>query len=281
MRTDPTLAGHYKEADQELQLVKLARSAEDKKDILLMSFPTHATFNEGGKDMSSDFPGPTREHIEANSDCLVAYFMGAAGDQTPDSQVPGNTYIRDYREYGKKLGQYALDAMDSLAKVEGDGVALNTRSFTAPTNKKGIEKLVAAQEVKSLIDQYGVSSPQVQDALKEHGFAMYLEATWTITRAKLDPTMTMELKTLSVGDLSFVLAPYEMFGQHGYDIKTQSPYDNTFIITCAEGSFNYIASTEAFDYNSYESYCCYFEQGTGEKLVTEYVDMLTQLKQAQ
>ena len=281
LRSDPSLVGHYKEADQELQLVKLTRAAEDKKDILLMSFPTHATFNEGGKDMSADFPGPTRDHIEANSDCLVAYFMGAAGDQTPDSVAPGVADISDYREYGKKLGQYALDAMDSLKKVEGDGVAVNARSFTAPTNKKNVDKIEAAQQVKSLIDQYGSSSPQVQDALKEHGFATYLEATWTITRARLDPTMTMELKTLSVGDLSFVLAPYEMFGQHGADIKAQSPYDNTFVITCAEGSFNYIASTEAFDYNSYESYCCYFEQGTGEKLVTEFVDMLTQMKQPQ
>ena len=276
LRTDPALAGHYKEADQELQLVKLSRG--DKKDILLMSFPTHATFNEGGKDMSADFPGPARDHVEANSDCLVAYFMGAAGDQAPDSLIPGNAYSNDYREYGKKLGQYALDAMESLAKVEGDGVILNARSFTAPTNKKNMDKLKAAQEVKSLIDQHGVSAPQVAAALEEHGFATYLEATWTVTRAKLEPTMTMELKVLSVGDLSFVLAPYEMFGQHGTDIKNQSPYDNTFIITCAEGSFNYIASNEAFEYNAYESYCCYFEQGTGEKLVTEYVDMLTEMK---
>ena len=96
--------------------------------------------------------------------------------------------------------------------------------------------------------------------------------------AKLMPTMTMELKVLQVGGISFVLAPYEMFGHHGTDIKTQSPYENTFIITCAEGSWNYIASTDAFDFNAYESYCCYFEQGTAEKLVEEYLNMLTELK---
>ncbi len=279
LRTDPALAAHIREADPELQLVKLARA--DKKDILLMSFPAHATFNESGTDLSADFPGPAREHIEANADCLVAYFIGAAGNQTPGSKIPGKSFSNDYREYGKKVGQYALDALDSLAKVEGDSVVLNKRSFTAPTNKKGIEKLVAAKEVKGLIDQYGPKSVQVQDALKEHGFATYLEATMLVSRANLEATMTMDLKVLSLGDLSFVLAPYEMFGHHGTDIKTQSPYDNTFIITCSEGAFSYIASTEAFDYNSYESYCCYFEQGTGEKLVTEYVDMLTQMKNAQ
>lgn len=281
LRSSPEVADHKRVADQELQIVKLARAAEDKKDIVLLSFPAHATFNEGGLELSADFPGPTRDHVEANGDYLVAYFIGAAGDQTPDSVVFGKSHNRDYREYGKMLGQYALDALPGLAKVEGDGVKLDTRTFTAPTNKKGLEKLMDAQEVKSLIDTYGVKSPQVEAALERCGFATYLEATWTVSRAKLDPTMSMELKVLSVGDLSFVLAPYEMFGQHGTDIKNQSPYDNTFIISCGEGAFSYIASTEAFDYNSYESYCCYFEQGTGEKLVTEFVDMLTQLKQAQ
>ncbi len=276
LRSDPSLVDHIREADQELQLVKLTRN--DKKDILLLSFPAHATFNEGGTDLSADFPGPTRDHIEANADCLVAYFIGAAGNQTPGSKVPGKAYSSDYKEYGKKLGQYALDALDSLAKVEGDGVVINARSFTAPTNKKNLDKLVAAREVKSIIDQYGATSAQAQEAMEKYGFSHYLEPSMTISRASLEPTMTMELKVMSLGELSFIFAPYEMFGHHGTDIKNQSPYDNTFIITCSEGAFSYIASTEAFDYNSYESFCCYFEQGTGEKLVKEFVDMLTQMK---
>lgn len=279
LRSDPKLAAHIREADQELQLVKLARA--DKKDILLMSFPAHATFNESGTELSADFPGPTRDHIEANADCLVAYFIGAAGNQTPGSKIPGKTYSSDYREYGKKLGQYALDALDSLAKVEGDGVKLEARSFTAPTNKKGIDKLVAAREVKNVIDQYGSTSAQAKEAMEKHGFTHYLEPTFVITRAGLEATMTMELKVMSLGSMAFILAPYKMFGHHGTDVKTQSPYDNTFIVSCSEGAFSYIASTEAFDYNSYESFCCYFEQGTGEKLVTEFVDMLTQMKNAQ
>ena len=34
-------------------------------------------------DLSADFPSPLRTHIENNTDCLVAYFIGAAGDQVP------------------------------------------------------------------------------------------------------------------------------------------------------------------------------------------------------
>ncbi|MBR4864086.1 MAG: hypothetical protein IKU07_05865 [Oscillospiraceae bacterium] len=280
LRTDPALKAHYREADGEMQLVKFARSAEDKKDILLMSFPSHATFNEGGLEISADYPSPTRDYVEANSDCLVAFFQGASGNQTPDSRVPGMAKnSSDYRTYGQKLGQYAVDALPTLTKVEGQSIKLNSRNFTAGTNKKNTDKLVAAKDVVAISQQFGRNSAEEKAALEKYGFAMYLEASWTITRANLDPTMTMELKTFSVGDLSFVIAPYEMFGHNGTDIKTQSVFDNTFLITCSEGAFNYIASTDAFDFNSYESYCCYFEQGTAEKLVTEYLDMLAELKQ--
>ena len=63
----------------------------------------------------------------------------------------------------------------------------------------------------------------------------------------------------------------------GKAIKEASPFDLTFIITCA-GQENYVASSESFDYDCYESQCCYFEQGTAEKLVGIYLDPLNELK---
>ncbi len=281
-RTNPGITDHYREADQELQIVKFARSAENKKDIVLLSFPSHATINEGGLEISADYPAPTRDYVEAKTGALVAFFQGASGNQAPDSLIPGKSpYGEDYRKYGEVLGEYAVSALPTLKKVEGDSVKLTTKTFTGPTNKKNMDKLVGAQEVGLLREQYGNNAPEVQAAMEKYGFVTYLEASWTVIRSKTEDTMSMDLRTLAVGDLSFVFAPYEMFGHHGTDIKKQSPYENTFIVTCSEGSLNYIASTDAFDFNSYESYCCYFAQGTGEKLVEEFVSMLTATKQAQ
>jgi len=266
---------HAREADCELQLVNCVR--EGKKDVLLMSFPCHATFNEGGKKVSADFPGPMRDYVEANADVLVAYFIGAAGDQTPGSRIPEKKYTDDYVKHGQKLGQYALDALDSLTKVETNGVGGKLKAYTGPTNKKNLDKLEQAEIVKNISSTYGSNSAELKAAVKEYGFSSRHEANWITIRAGAGDQKTMLLNTLKMGNIAFVVAAYEMFGHHGKDIKTQSPFDMTFIITCA-GQENYVASSESFDYDCYESQCCYFEQGTAEKLVGIYLDLLKELK---
>lgn len=270
---------HLHDADTELQVVKFARAAQDKKDIVLLSFPSHATCNEGGLNLSADYPAPLRDYVAEQTGTLVAFFQGASGDQSPKSKV-GKDYNADYRDYGKRIGEYAVRALEDLHKLEGQTVNISTKTFTGPVNKKNVDKIVQAKEVQTLAQNYGQGAPQTQEALKKYGFATYHEANWTVIRSNAGDTMSMDLVTVRVGDgLAFIMAPYEMFGQHGAAIKEKSPFDTTFIITCSdEASPSYIASTEAFDYNSYESYCTYYEQGTGEKLVEEYVAMLTEMK---
>jgi len=270
------IKGHAREADGELQLVNFVR--EGKKDVLLLSFPAHATFNESGLNVSADFISPMRDYVEANSDTQVAYFIGAAGDQVPSSRIKDEQFSKDYSVYGKELGRYAVEALPTLKKLENDGIKTGLKVYTAPTNKKNLDKLEAANEVMNIASQYGNNSAQLKAALKQYGLSSRHEANWIRIRANQGDTKFMVLNTLSVGNLAFAVAPYEMNGWHGKAIKDGSPFDMTFIITCA-GQENYVASSESFDYNCYESQCCYYEQGTAEKLVDVYLDMLKQLKQ--
>jgi hypothetical protein len=176
------------------------------------------------------------------------------------------------------LGQYALDALPTLTEVAGTDIELGVKKFTAPTNKKNLDKLEAANAVMAVASQYGNNSAELKAALKQYGLSSRHEANWIRIRANQGDTKFMVLNTLSLGNLAFAVSPYEMNGWHGKAIKDGSPFDMTFIITCA-GQENYVASSESFDYNCYESQCCYYEQGTAEKLVDVYLDMLKQLKQ--
>lgn len=243
---------HVRDADAELQLVKFAR--EGRKDILLMGFGAHCTMNGKQTDLmlSADYPAPAREYIEGNTEMLVAFFQGASGDQVPSSSVDSNA-TTDYREHGQKLAQYALDALPTLKAVEGNTISFANKTMTYATNKKDLDKT--------------------------SGFNGRFEQKWIATRKALPPTRDMVLRAVTVGNLGFVFAPYEMFGEQGRYIKDNSPCDLTFIATCGEGNNSYVAASKGgFEYNSYEAQVCYYAEGVAEQAAKDFVEILTTLK---
>lgn len=243
---------HVRPADAELQLVKFAR--EGKKDILLMSLGAHCTMNGKETDLmlSADYPAPTRDAIENKGEMLVAFFQGASGDQVPSSSVDPKA-TSDYRQYGQKLAQYAIDALPNLKAVEGEQISFANQTMTYPTNKKDLDKT--------------------------DNFNGRFEQKWIATRAKLPATRDMVLRAVTVGNLGFVFAPYEMFGEQGKYIKANSPLDLTLIATCGEGDNSYLAASKGgFEYNSYEAQVCYYAEGVAEQAAKDFVDILTQLK---
>ena len=268
---------HPYDADIQAQLLKFVRPAEDKKDVVLMSFPTHGTFNESGNTLSADFPAPCREYIEANSDSLVAYFMGTAGDQTPSSRIAGEVFSDDYKVYGEKLGQYVLDTLPNLTKADGSGIKFQSETYSFNSNKEGMDKLAQAQEVMQAEKANGRSHPTTKALIQDYGFASFWDAKYTISRSKLGDTLKKTIYTMEVGGISLIVAPYEMFSVHGRHVKENSPYDMTFIITCCEDS-GYIPTEAAFGYRSYEAQVTSYAKGTGEALADYFVQLLTQMK---
>lgn len=272
---DSGYVGHIKTADQQMQLVQLRR--ENKKDILMVGFPCHGTFKEGGTDLSADYIGPARAYAEANCDCHFALFQGSCGDQTPGSRLPGLA-IKDYAEHGARVAQYALDAIPTLTSCPVGELKLSSMLFTAPTNKKKLEKLPEALEVVELVAAHGATSDQVKAAVKKYRFHSRHEANWIRIRANAGDEKSMEIGVFSIGELAFVLAPYEMFGDQGRYIKTNAPHKTAFIVGCMDGGYNYLPTKAAFDYDCYESQCSFFERGTAERLAETYVAMLEDLK---
>ena len=262
---------HMRPSDGQLQLVKFCR--EGKKDIVLLSFPCHGTFQGNGKVLSADWVGPAREHLEAGGSILSAIFQGASGDQTPGSRIPGLA-IKDYTLHGQKLADYALAALPNLKQIAPTQLLQKRRNIIFPVNRKKLEKLADAQRVMELVSKFGNTSQEVKDALKESGICSRYEANWMIVRSKAGEETDIEPQVLHLGSMAFVLAPYEMFSEQGRYIKENCPLEQAFIITCFDGSFNYIASKECFDYDCYESQCCYFARGTAEALAETYVDLM-------
>lgn len=275
----PDIVGHPVEDDGELQVIRFDR-AEGKKDVIMVCFNPHTTFNGNVKktDLSADFPGPLRDYIESQGDYQAAYFIGDAGNQAPTSYLSSEDHgFNDYRSYGQELGRRVVELLPGLKKSETTGLSLNSRTYVGKTNKEKLDQLAQAQEVVAVHEAQG---REASEALAEqYGLYQRVEAYAIVRRARAGDTRSMNLSVMSWGDeVSMLFAPYEMFSESGSAIREKTPYGMTFLAACANGGNGYLPTLEACEYGCYESYTTYFERGTAEKLVDEYLDMLTKLK---
>ena len=273
-----SIKGHAYEGDAQVQIIKFAR--KDKKDIIMISNPAHATAVSGtDRDLlSADIAYSVRNTVEEATDANVAYFIGAAGDQVPSSRIVSEGSTEDYLIYGERMGKFLVDALPTLTEAEGGDPEVNTREFTGKTIKEGLERLADARAVREVASKYGNSAPETKAAVAQYGFSSVYQATAIVARNGRGDTQTMTLNAMSLGDVSFIFAPYEMFSENGKFIKENSPYAMTFVITCSENHQGYLPSVNGFRVECYESHVTTYERGTAETLADTYVEMLTQLK---
>ena len=265
------------EGDSTLQMVQFTR--EGKKPVLLMNLGAHATFfsSTSIKTLSSDFPGPMREHIEGNSDVLVAYFMGAAGDQTPNTKYAPKDHNLDHRAYGKAVGTLVVDALSGLQSVNTGEIKLVGMEHTGKTNYNGVDNYLEAKRVYDIFLEEGYSKGNA--AAKSAGFISVYDARSIVTRSKLPKTQQIELGALAIGDVSFIFASFEMFSETGRYIRENSPYGMTFICTQSwAATHDYIPSDIGFELNCYEAYTAHFEQDTAKNIADQFVATLKDMK---
>ena len=272
--------GHPDEGNDTMQLVRFTRAAEGKKDIIMMTFGIHPTFNGQASDkmISADFVYPTREYIENETGALVAYFTSAAGNQTGNSSIPGESpFARSqYKDYGKALGKIAVDYLPNLQPLEAGAINLQNKVFTATAYKDKIEMLPQA---KSVYAEYTkTSEAAVQGLLAQYGFDSIWEVIAIIDRAEMGATVDVSLNALSIGQLSMIFAPFEMFGDTAKYITDNTPYDMTMVITMANNGHGYFPTEKAYDYKVYEGFVAKVVPGTAEQIADTFVNMLKDMK---
>jgi len=292
---------HLYPSDGELQVIKFARPAEDKKDVVLMNLGAHATMMNAidAKTISADWPYNARSYVEYNlddfgdydleneRDYLCAVFEAAAGDQIPNSNMKEIApYGNKYPEFGNKIGEYCLEVLEGeMTKATGTGIDLRVHNYTANSMKEGLEdptRLAKALEVQTISSQKGSSHPDTAAKVAENGFYNVYEATGLANRSRYPETYSMELHYMSIDGVSFIFAPFEMFGVTGREIKDNSPYDMTFVVTCSENADGYHMGYLPHEYGCeegfYEYHVTKFARGTAEDLAKTYVELLTELK---
>lgn len=278
--------GHVGRNDPEMILVKLEREGEDKKPILMMNFQAHTTMTGGAEklDISADYVGICRDYLEENEGVLFAYYLGACGNQTPNSYIPQENNVmpfagqlptsdRDYISYGTALGLYAQQLLPNLTKVEHkSGIQTASKVVTLPTDKnQSTERVNDALAVKAAWDAQGRDAGNA--LARQKGFASVYEANGVLGIDDLPDSNDIEVCATRVGGMYFVNAPYEMFSENALYIKENAP-KGTMVITQSNHAWGYITDKKAFEYKCYENFGFNFCAGAGEELAQTMVDLL-------
>ena len=272
---------HLDKADEQMQVMRFVR--ENARDIVLVNWQSHATFvgryNEGN--ISADYIGPFRDHLEGVTGCQMAFFQGACGNLVPKSLIPEFNMVEDsYIAYGRKLAEHAAEIMENAQPVTGGAIRTKQLQYKAVVNHS--EDHLAADAEKAM--ELYRSAPhlekkeRVERFMKPYGFDSYLYAGAVVNRAKAGPYVEVELDALSVGDISFVTAPFEMFSSIPVYIKENTPFAMTFFMGYCNGSYSYLPDNFGFEFPSYEVNSCRFLKGTAEDIGKTHVEMLKELK---
>lgn len=90
-------------------------------------------------------------------------------------------------------------------------------------------------------------------------------------------TDVFELVAISIGDVSFVTAPFEMCHELGQMTKKGTPYKMTFVCAYSNGSYSYVPAEHSWANGGYEVRSCHYLPGSGEEVVNHQLSMLQTL----
>lgn len=246
-----SLKGHFRDPEQNLQVIRFFRPGE-KKDIVLVNFNVHAT-KVGKTDL-----------------------MGYAYDARAYSSADFPGYLRRYVE------QQDGDCHVAFFQGASGNVNSNTR----------MDSVRRADQQPFYVDDYGIKMGEyVLQAMKnmtpvETGEVKSMRIQHVaFNRDYVNGTRYIEQDAISVGDIAFASAGYEMFDINGKDVKEGAPHKITFIMTSAQGH-EYMPSWEACHYyivnnspDAYEVKASQFNEvpGTAEDLADSLIAMLNKL----
>ncbi len=274
------IVGTESEPDTDLQLVKFVR--EDKKDILFSNFQghPHSGTHSGDTNLSADMPGVYRDEVEANSDYHVMYVSGAQGNLHMKSKIEEKNIYKDYKELGKALAKYALEAEDSYVQAQTGKVQATRVLFKGPVNHTTDYLKEEANAINEVFARTDNQTEAMKQSTSGKINSVY-HARAILLRCTDAPTLDIYLMAVSFGDVAICGGPYEMFDTNGMEVKADSPFQVTFMANMVNGAYGYIPSQLSFDNGCYPADISRYLPGTGELCRDEYLKILNTQRDAQ
>jgi len=178
-------------------------------------------------------------------------------------------------DYAGVMRNYVETEMDCLSMfIQGGG-----GNLAMGTQLKGEVLRASSQDYKHLGQTLGadaVAAASTFAPLTFDNIAHTEQMTMidTLSGGKLK----VYLNVFAIGDFALVSAPFEIFDTNAMYVRENSPYKMTFYASCTNGSNQYLATPECFDWRySYEAFGSIGAKGAAETVQNELLRMLGEL----
>jgi neutral ceramidase len=226
-----------KPCDHDLDVVKF-EDLNGNTLAIMVNWPCHGTASgPQNYQITGDWPGAAARHIkkQTGEEIVVVITAGASGDINP-IYGPGNSFS-EIETVGYHVGKAALETFNTIKTFPVESVDAIYTSMTFP-GKKACEN----------------NFPQ---ETYEPG-----------------PDVEIRLTAFRIGHLVLAGISGEVMNEIGQEIKKQSPYKNTTIITHCNGSSGYICTDKAFPEGGYEVKVTRLMPGAEKPLTTQVLEMI-------
>ncbi|MFC1574059.1 neutral/alkaline non-lysosomal ceramidase N-terminal domain-containing protein [Candidatus Latescibacterota bacterium] len=237
----------YGPCDHEVGVIRID---DTKGNIvsLLYNWPCHGT-TTGPKNyqITGDWPGAASRYIETELDdkVIAPVTIGASGDINPiygphiDFESESRFYSYGVESIGIILGKEVIKVAEAI-RVSGAG------------------SINALQRIVTLPGKTDDSKLQQPDTFSESG-------------------LKIRLTVLKIGNIIMAGVSGEVFNEIGVELKKQSPYANTFMVTHCNGSSGYLITDKAYEEGGYEARSTRAKSGAEKALIDNLLDMINEL----
>jgi hypothetical protein len=272
--------------DPELITVSIEHNGETTST--LVNFGCHPTTLTGNNWLySADYPSYLTESVQKakGKEFGVLFLNAPSGNVTQVDYKVGflDTY-QECQRVGYLLGVATLEAMKNPEPASGNGSIKISRE-EVPIKKMTItdEQYMWAKKVMKRVEKEGM--PELQpDGIPEELYAKWWVEMYDVQN-EID---SLEVMAIQIGEVAIVGLPGEIFNEFGIQIKENSPYKNTLVVSLANGHYKYFPTEISFSQGpegfkpmikGYETTpgTTIYDKGAGEKLAASAVSQLKTL----
>ena len=277
----PRLAGPAGPTNPEVFCLSV--QARDGRQIALMAnYWLHYVGGVNKEDLSADYFGEFCRQVEQ--------LIGAQGQEPPFVGILANGPCGDVNnnDYSGKTPAVKREPYEKIKLVASDLAQEVKRVRDSLKHQDWVPLKAAADELELAVRR---PTPEMikwaegvlakpKDAAPTHRLEQpYAERTLAARDAKPD-TIKAVTQAFRIGDLGIAAIPFEVFTEIGLEIKSRSPFKDTFTIELANGSNGYLPTPAQHELGGYETWLGTnrVERDASVKITVQTLEMLKRVK---